>query len=307
MQPASATVWAPGTVGNVGPGFDVLGLGVDGVGDAVRVDLHAGPPEVVGVTGRDAALVPVDPERNVAVISARAWLRRAGDLREPRVTIVKGLPLAGGMGGSAASSVGGALAAALAAGAHPSPTDVMEAALAGEGAVAGRHLDNIAPCVLGGLALVLGVDPVDVVPVPVAAPWWVALATPAVRVETRAARGILPDSWGWPAWVGQMARTAALVHAFSTGDAMLVKRALVDDFAEPRRAGLIPRFHEVKSAALAAGALGCSISGSGPTLFALCADERTARAAAASMAAAFRDVPSTTHAGPVARRGAHRA
>ena len=238
-MPRRATVFAPGSIGNVGPGFDVLGLAVDG-----------------------------------------------------------------GMGGSAASSVAGALAAARAMGEDPSPSALMEAALAGEAAVAGRHLDNIAASVLGGLTLVRTTEPLDAVRIPLHDEWWVALVTPEVRVETRAARALLPETWGRAEWVQQMANTAALVHAFATGDRELVRRSLDDRYAEPRRASLIPRFAEVKGAALASGGLGCSISGSGPTVFALAADSAAARRCASAMKAAFADTPASVHVGRVAEEGA---
>ncbi|MBI5495302.1 MAG: homoserine kinase [Deltaproteobacteria bacterium] len=301
-----ARVFAPATVGNVGPGFDVLGLCVDGAGDTVTVELVDGPDHVT-VEGRDAAAIPTDPARNAAVIAARAVLRHAGASKNVRVHLHKGLPVSGGMGGSAASSVGGALAAARALGLSASPRDLMAWALEGEAAVAGRHLDNIAPCVLGGLVLIRPVSPPDVIPVPVPRPPWVALVSPAVRVETRAARAILPPQTDRAEWLLQMANTAALVLAFATGDHALLSRALSDVFAEPRRAPLIPHFHDVKAAALAAGALGCSISGAGPTVFALAADEATARRCATGMQAAFGAVPSTIHVGPVSREGARPA
>ncbi|MGZ8797842.1 MAG: homoserine kinase, partial [Thermoanaerobaculia bacterium] len=123
------TVFAPASVGNVGPGFDVLGLAVDGVGDKVTVALTDSEARVESVTGRDAALVPREPNRNVAAIAAMAWLRNAGIRKQPVVRLEKGLAVAGGMGGSAASAVGGALAAALAAGATPAPNEIMAAAL----------------------------------------------------------------------------------------------------------------------------------------------------------------------------------
>ena len=110
------------------------------------------------------------------------------------MTIVKGLALAGGMGGSAASSVAGAYAAGLALGQSPVAHDVIAAALEGESAVAGRHLDNIAPSVVGGLALSRCIDPIDVVKLPVAAEWWIALVTPRVRIQTKDARALLPDA-----------------------------------------------------------------------------------------------------------------
>lgn len=295
-------VFAPASIGNVGPGFDVLGLAVDGIGDVISVALTDGPPRVDSLTGRDSELVPRDPARNVCVIAATAWLRVHDDPRNPIVTIEKGLPLAGGMGGSAASSVGGAYAAALAADHVPEPREVIAAALEGEASVAGRHLDNIAPCVLGGLALSRSVDPIDVAALPVQADWWVALVTPAVRVETKAARALLPDTTPRAEWIQQMANTAALVHAFASGDAALLSRALDDRYAEPRRARLIPNFHAVKKAAVAAGAFACTISGSGPTLFCIAEDEAAARTASVAMQNAF-GIATTAHIGPIARHG----
>jgi len=298
-----ATAFAPGSIGNVGPGFDVLGLAVDGIGDTVTVELTKGPAKIADVTGRDADLVPRDPDRNCASIAAHAYLQPFGF--RAIVTIEKGLALAGGLGGSAASSVAGAYAAALALGQSPAMRDVIAAALEGESVVAGRHLDNIAPSVVGGLALSRSMDPIDVVKLPVAAEWWIALVTPRVRIQTKDARALLPDSSPRAEWIQQMANTTALAHAFAVADGELLRRALDDRYAEPRRAPLIPKFHDVKRAALDAGALGCSISGSGPTLFAIAPDERTARECAAAMENTFGDVAST-HVGAIAKEGVRR-
>ncbi|HET8775742.1 MAG TPA: homoserine kinase [Thermoanaerobaculia bacterium] len=298
-----ATAFAPGSIGNVGPGFDVLGLAVDGIGDTVTVELTKGAAKIADVAGRDADLVPRDPDRNCAAIAAHAYLRPFG--YQAIVTIRKGLALAGGMGGSAASSVAGAYAAALALGQSPVLRDVIAAALEGESAVAGRHLDNIAPSVVGGLALSRCIDPIDVVRLPVGADWWIALVTPRVRIQTKDARALLPDASPRAEWIQQMANTTALAHAFAVADGELLRRALDDRYAEPRRAPLIPRFDDVKRAALAAGAFGCSISGSGPTLFAVAPDEPTARACASAMEHAFGDIAGA-HVGPIAKEGVRR-
>jgi homoserine kinase len=300
-----ATVFAPGSIGNVGPGFDVLGLAVGGIGDTVTVELHGAPDVIEAVTGRDAAQIPRETGLNSAAIAARAFLdaHGAGDARF-RMTIDKGLTLSGGMGGSAASSVAGALAAARAIEQDPSANALMQAALAGEMTVSGRHLDNIAASLHGGLTLVRSMDGLDVVKVPLRGEWWVALVTPDVRVVTRAARALLPEAWGRAEWVQQMANTAALVHGFATGDRDLVRRSLDDRYAEPRRAALIPRFAEVKQAALDCGALGCSISGSGPTVFALAASSSDARRCASAMQTAFAGTPASAHVGRAADEGA---
>jgi homoserine kinase len=298
------TAFAPGSIGNVGPGFDVLGLAVDGIGDRVTVELTKKESRIDAITGRDAKLVPRDAERNCAAIAANAYLAPFGF--RAIVTIDKGLALAGGMGGSAASSVAGAYAAGLALGQAPHARDVLAAALVGESFVAGRHLDNIAPSTVGGLALSRSVDPIDVIKLPVKANWWIAMVTPKVRIQTKEARALLPDTSERATWIQQMANTTALAHAFAVADGELLRRSLDDRYAEPLRASLIPRFYNVKQAALDAGAFGCSISGSGPTLFAVAPDEPTAKACAEAMAREFGEVASV-HVGPIATEGVRAA
>ena len=298
-----ATAFAPGSIGNVGPGFDVLGLAVDGIGDRVTVELTRRESRVDAISGRDAELVPRDPAKNCAAIAANVYLAPFGF--RAVVTIEKGLALAGGMGGSAASSVAGAYAAGLALGQSPNVRDVLAAALEGEAAVAGRHLDNIAPSVVGGLALSRSTDPIDVIKLPVAEEWWIALVTPDVRIRTRDARALLPDACDRATWIQQMANTTALAHAFAAGDGELLRRALDDRYAEPRRATLIPNFYEVKRAAVSAGAFGCSISGSGPTVFAIAPDEAVARACSDAMSRAFGPIAGT-HVGAIAKEGVRR-
>jgi homoserine kinase len=304
MKREIATVFAPGSIGNVGPGFDVLGMAIDGFGDTVTVELTAGAEAPVTVRGRDAELIPTDPGKNAAAIAANAMLRRYGRSRSAIVTIDKGLPMSGGLGGSAASSVAGALAAALASGDAISPEEVMTAALEGEMFVSGRHLDNIAPITLGGLVLSRSIDPIDVVSLTVPQNWSVALLTPAIRIETKKARAILPEQWDRASWIQQMANTAALITAFASGDGALARRALDDLYAEPRRSPMIPHFADVKRAALDAGAYGCSISGSGPTIFAI-VETSTGDSCAQAMRQAMRDVACEVRVAGIARKGAH--
>jgi homoserine kinase len=298
-----ATAFAPGSIGNVGPGFDVLGLAIEGLGDRVTIELTDGDARIDGISGVDAALVPLDPQRNAAAIAAIAWLRAHGDPRNPIMTIEKGLPLSGGLGGSAASSVAGAFAAALGMGCETTPIELAAAALVGEMTVAGEHLDNIAPSILGGLALSRSVRPIDIIPLTVNADWRLALVTPDIRIATKDARDVLPSTSGRAVWVQQMANTAGLVHAFATGDGELLRRALNDRYAEPRRAALIPNFNAVKRAAIDAGAFACTISGSGPTLVSFCEDDALARRVADAMQNAFGHVRATSHVSAIARQG----
>lgn len=300
-----ATVFAPGSIGNVGPGFDVLGIAVDGIGDEVTVELREDESQpLIEVTGRDADKVPAGANENAAAIASRIWLQQRNCELQPMVRLTKGLPVSGGLGGSAASAVAGALATALALGETPRAEEIVRVALEVESQLAGRHLDNIASIVLGGLTLVRSIDPPDVVRLPVAEKWWLALATPKITIETKAARAILPASSDRASWIQQMANTTALAHALAVGDEDLVRRSLDDRFAEPLRSRWIPRFAAVKRAALDHGALGCSISGSGPTLFAIAATKDRAVASADAMQHAFGEVESSVHIGRIAREGA---
>jgi homoserine kinase len=301
--PGRARAFAPAGVGNVGPGFDVLGLAIDGLGDTVAIELTEDRSSTIEVTGVDSDLVPRDPERNACAIAARFWLERLGMRLSFHMSIAKGIPMSAGLGGSGASSVAGALAAALASGRQPSPMELMEAALAGESAVAGRHLDNIASSVLGGLALVRSIDPIDAIRLPICGDWRVVLVTPHIRLSTRRARSVLPTSTERRVWVQEMANSIGLVHAFGTGDGALMRRSLDDVYAEPHRAALIPRFAAVKQAALDTCAHGCSISGAGPTLFAIAGDG-TAAAIGAAMQKAFGDIGSDVRIARIASEGA---
>jgi homoserine kinase len=299
-------VFAPATIGNVGPGFDVLGISFAGLGDIIEVNLTDKPSEVVSITGRDAGLVPLDPEKNCAVIAAEAMLRIKGIKSGVEISIEKHLPISGGLGASAASSVGGALATALALGVTINQDEILLAALAGEEAVAGRHLDNIAPCLLGGLTMVLSVSPPKVYRLPMTADWWISILTPESRLETRTARKVLPTELVTSAWVEVMARSIGLVTAFSLKDAELARLSLIDSFAEPRRSPLIPNFEKIKFAALSAGAIGCSISGAGPTIFALAANKNAAEACCAAMLLANNSSAALCTIGQCTQQGAYK-
>ncbi len=307
MTPAllRVTAFAPGSIGNVGPGLDILGLAVAGAGDEVTVERAPGGRIVVRDSGhRD---LPSDPVRNTAALAAREVLRRAnvGDVGLA-LTVRKGLPLAGGQGGSAASAVAGAVAANHLLGSPLECNALLAACLEAEAAVAGRHADNVAPSLLGGIVLVRTTDPPDVVRLPVPADLWVALVHPAQRLRTRDSRAVLPLEVPLATALHQAAQVSAIVAALAAGDYALLGRALDDRIAEPARARLLPGFAEAKQAALAAGALGASISGSGPTAFALAQGDAAARAAGAGMQAAYAEagVSASVRVGAVDREGA---
>jgi homoserine kinase len=304
----AVTAFAPGSIGNVGPGLDILGLAVAGEGDAVRAEwldqpgirmLDPGHPEL-----------PREAERHTSGLAARAVLRRLADDatggRGVGLSVRKGLPLSGGQGGSAASAVAGAVAVNALLGGRLGPVELIEACLDAEEAVAGRHADNIAPSLLGGLVLIRSMDPLDVVRLPVPADLYVVLAKPEQRMRTADARAVLPRQISREVALHQAAHVAAMVAALALEDYALLARSVDDRIAEPVRAGLLPGFAEAKAAALAAGALGSSISGSGPTAFALARGPENADRVAAAMAAAYRarGTSCSVRVGPVDRDGA---
>ena len=286
-SPQRIRVFAPGSVGNVGPGLDVLGLAIGGGGDIVTAERTEAPGIVIVAPGHPS--LPTDPAHHTSGIAAREVLSRAGARFGLRLTVEKGLPLSGGQGGSAASAVAGAVAANLLL---PSPValdhhQLVEAALAAETAVSGRHADNVAAILLGGLVLIRSLDPLDLVRVPVPPALRVVLAHPNYSLPTREGRAVLPSRIPREDAVHQAAQVGALVAAAWSGDLALFGRAIEDRIAEPARAPLLPGFREAKHAALEAGALGCSISGSGPTAFALVGDEGLGARVAEAMVAAY--------------------
>jgi homoserine kinase len=266
-------VSVPGGIGNLGPGLDVLGCAVAGLRDEVTVEWSDSP----GITLLDPGHpeLPREPERHTSAIAAAAVLEmahRAGvALPAPGIalSVRKELPLSGGQGGSAASAVAGAVAANALLGAGLDERAIFLCCLAAEETVAGRHLDNIAPSLLGGIVLVRSLDPIDVVRLPIPVGLRVVMAHPSQRLRTSEARGVLPASLPRAVALHQMAQVAAIVAACYSNDLALLGRSIDDRIAEPARAPLLPGFLAAKQAAMTAGALGASISGAGPTAFAL--------------------------------------
>ncbi len=271
----SASALAPACIGNFGPGLDVLGVALAGPGDRVT----ATRAEISGVTIDDAGHpeLPTDPTKNTAGIAAREVLNRAGTDIGVRLTITKGLPLSGGQGGSAASAVAAAVATNRLLGGPLDPAQLLECAVEGEAVVSGRHADNAAPQLLGGVVLVRSLDPLDVVQLATPADLRIVMVHPDQRLRTAEARAVLPQFISRAMVVRQLGNVAAIVAALESDDLQLLGRAMDDQIAEPARAVLLPGFDEARAAAIAAGSLGGSISGAGPSSFWLAGDDVTAR------------------------------
>jgi homoserine kinase len=308
-RPCRARAYAPGGIGNIGPGLDVLGCAVTGAGDVVEAEWSDAPgSQSVLVIDAGHPELPTDPTRHAAAVAATAVLHAAAahPARHIALRTTKGLPLAGGQGGSAASAVAGAVAVNALLGAPLDRMTVLAAALDAETRVAGRHADNVAPALLGGIVLVRSVDPLDVVSVASPPELRIVLAQPAQRLRTADARAVLPATVERHLALQQGANIAAMVIAFAAGDFDLLRRALDDRIAEPARAALLPGFAEAKAAALAAGAAGCSISGAGPTAFAFAADDEIAGRVARAMCEGYesRGIAATARIARIDHHGA---
>jgi homoserine kinase len=310
---ARVRVFAPATVSNLGPGFDVLGLALHRPGDVVEAALTDGPGvELAEVTGEGGSL-PRDARRNAAGVAAGDVLRRAaGSGRVPglRLWLHKGMPLASGLGSSGASAAGGAVAANEALGRPLGPDALVACAMAGERAACGSaHADNVAPAVLGGIVLIRSCEPLDLVRLPVPDGLFIVVVHPHWAVSTADARARLAGrEFALSDIVANAGNLGALVAALYRGDLALLGRSVGDRIVEPLRAPMIPAAAAVRAAARDAGALGCGISGSGPSMFALCDSDDAAARAALAMRRAFRDhasLGSEAWVGPVNREGAH--
>lgn len=272
MSPApSVTVFAPGTVGNLICGFDILGLALERPGD--RVTAHRREEEGVGlrsVSGYDGR-IPRDPKRNSAGVSVAALLERAGSGAGVDLELEKGLPLSGGLGGSAASAVAAVVAADALLGLETGPEELLACALEGERTASGSaHSDNVGPSLRGGIVLVRRGARRPLISLPVPDGLSVALLHPRIELRTREARAVLPDAVPLNEAVGQWGDTAALVAGLFRQDWDLIADSLRDRVAEPARSGRIPGFVALREAALEAGALGFGISGAGPSVVAVC-------------------------------------
>lgn len=283
-----ARAFAPASVGNIGVGFDLLGHAMDGPRDVAtvqRIDADTVRIESIGGTAAGAGDLPLAAERNTAG-QALIALRRALGLRHGfALTLEKGIPLGSGLGGSAASCVA-ALVAANALLDAPLPREALYAfALEGEAVSSGsRHGDNVGPMLLGGVVMATATR---LIPLPAPDGLHAVVVHPDQVLETRRSRAALAEPYPLHDVVAHSAHLAQFITGLLRGDLALIREGLRDVLVEPRRAALIPGFAAVKAAALDHGALGASISGAGPSVFAWFASRHAAEAAAPAMRSGF--------------------
>jgi homoserine kinase len=288
MKLLSVKTYAPATISNLGPGFDTLGVAIDKPGDVVVARRRPEPGLGFSVNAPDV-IVPLDVKKNVASFVASLLLTEQRLPFGVDMVLHKAMPIGSGLGSSAASSVAAAVAINALLVKPFDKKNLLPFILEGERLACGSaHADNAAPSLLGGGCLVRSYDPLDIVSFPVAPSLVWIVVHPHTEVLTKKARTILPGHIPLRSAVRQWANVAGLVMGLGTGDWDLIKRCVEDVVAEPLRAELISGFRAVQQAALRAGALGCSISGSGPSVFAIASSLPKARAIGAVMARQFR-------------------
>ena len=283
--------YAPATVANATSGFDVLGFALEEPGDIVICK----PSDIPGIhiaplTGVFSDL-PNDPKLNTAGVAVQALLDATNLSLGMELEIHKGVPIVGGMGSSASSAVAAVVAVNNLFDLQLTPIELLPFILESERAATGvPHADNAAPSLLGGFTLVHSLDPLDIISLATPAAFSCAIVHPHMHIKTRDAREILPKTVSMQIATKQMGHIASFVAGLFQEDLDLIKRSFVDELAEPHRGQLIPGYEVVKLAALAQGALGCGISGSGPSMFALCPNADIAQQAGQAMEAAFLEV-----------------
>jgi homoserine kinase len=267
---------SPGTVANLVCGFDILGLALNDPFDIMEVKLLDEPKVII--TNRDDFNLPVEPERNVAGVVFLAVMEKLNNSGIGfDVIMEKHIKPGSGIGSSAASAAGAAVAANHLLGNIFSKDELVQLAMNGEKLASGvKHADNIAPCIFGGVSLIRSIHPLDIISIP-APELHVTVVHPQIEVRTSDARQILKQQVLLKDAIRQWGNIAGLVTGFMKNDYDLIGRSLEDVIIEPVRSILIPGFDEVKRNCKEAGALGGGISGSGPSIFMLSKEESTAR------------------------------
>ncbi len=287
----SIRVFAPASVANVSCGFDILGFALNTPGDEIILNQNdSGEVKIVDITGDDGQL-PKDPEKNSASAVIINILKHLKLPLGIDIRLHKKMPLGSGLGSSAASSVAAAYAVNELLGNPLDSMEVLEFAMYGEKIACGSdHADNVAPALFGGFVLIRSYNPLDVIKLPAPEELYASVIHPRIEIKTKDARDILKKQIQLKNAIKQWGNVGGLISGLYTSDYELIGRSMVDHIIEPIRSILIPGYDAVKAAALDSGVLGCGISGSGPSVFALSRGSRVAREAAQKMKEEFKKI-----------------
>lgn len=270
----SIKIFAPATVANVGPGYDVLGLALNDIGDYMEISMI--DSEEIRIINSDPDL-PSDPKVNVAGVAAYALLNHLKCNQGFEIKIKKNVKAGSGLGSSASSAAGAVFGINELLGQPLTRSELVLFAMAGETASSGKaHADNVAPSLLGGFTLVRSYEPLDVIKLIYPESLYIAVVHPHIEVKTADSKKMLKKEISLELAVAQWGNLAGLISGLASSDMNLISRSLEDLVIEPIRSMLIPGFDQLKEGALKSEALGCSISGSGPSVFALCENKSVA-------------------------------
>lgn len=268
-------IFSPATVANLSCGFDVLGCCLETIGDEMIIRRNEFKElRITKITGQD---LPAEVSKNVSGVAVKAMLDHLGEQQGFDIEIHKKIKVGSGIGSSAASAAGAVFAVNRLLGKPFTPLELIPFAMEGEKLASGNaHADNVAPALLGGFSLVRSYDPLEVISLPTPAELRMVVLHPLIEIKTQDSRGMLRQNISLQKAIKQWGNLGALVSALYTDDYELLGRCIQDEVIEPIRAILIPYFQDLKAIAKETGALGFGISGSGPSVFALCKGEENA-------------------------------
>jgi len=282
-------VRATGSVANVSCGFDCLGYSLENPGDELEISQNNSGKIEISMSGIQVQKISTNPEKNTAGKAIISMLSAINENCGFNIHIKKGIPPGSGIGSSASSAVGAVFGVNHLLGNPLHPNKLLVHAMAGEAVASGGfHADNVAPSLFGGMVLIRSYEPLDIIQIPIPEKLWSTVILPDYVVNTRDAREMLPNRVPLKSAVEQAGNLAGFTLGFVNSDYNLISRSMEDLFAEPVRKELIPGYKSVKKSALENGAIGCGISGSGPSMFAFSTDQEIAIKIAEGMQNAFK-------------------
>ena len=310
MQPQynkEIEIFAPATVANLGPGFDIMGMAIEGAGDILR--MRIAPGDSLSIRNDSDQPLPDDKEKNVITPALRAMLKAWGSPLAVEIAVIEKIRPGSGIGSSSASSAAAVVGLNELLGRPFDEQQLITFAMEGERLVSGgtAHADNAGPAVAGGIMLIRGYEPLDYIRIPVPERLCAAVIHPHITVNTLESRAVMRKEIPLRDGVTQWGNVGGLVAGLLTQDMGLIGRSLKDVIAEPYRKGFIPEYDNLKAAlAVTHGVLGSNIAGSGPSVFALCDGPEAATKAGEVMTSHFErlGIAAELYAGPVSRQGA---
>lgn len=305
-QNRTIRVFAPATVANLGPGFDIMGMAIEGTGD--EIEMHVSDGDGLVIRNESGVALPGDIEKNVITPALRAMLQKWGKPIRIEVTLRRKILPGSGIGSSAASSAAAVVALNELLGRPFPESELITFAMEGERLVSGgtAHADNVGPAIAGGIVLIRGYEPLDYIRIPAPEGLYAAVIHPHITVSTLESRAVMPKEISVRDAVTQWGNVGGLIAGLLTSDMSLIGRSLKDVVAEPYRKHFIPGYDTLKAGMAAAGALASNIAGSGPSVFALCASLEATGAVGQVMKEHFAglEIQADLYAGPIADAGA---